>query len=72
MADPCRSAGEWKAMSEKPIAVLLVENNADDTHEIRRMLREGRGTSFAIECVDRLTTGLERLTPVDLPGNGKR
>ena len=48
-------------MSEKPIAVLLVEDNADDAHEIRKMLGEGRGTPFAIECVDRLTTGLERL-----------
>lgn len=48
-------------MSEKPIAVLLVQDNADDAHEIRKMLGEGRGTPFAIECVDRLTTGLERL-----------
>lgn len=48
-------------MSEKPIAVLLIEDNADDAHEIRKMLGEGRGTPFAIECVDRLTTGLERL-----------
>lgn len=48
-------------MSEKPIAVLLVQDNADDAHEIRKMLGEGRGTPFAIECVDRLTTSLERL-----------
>ncbi|MEC4687986.1 MAG: EAL domain-containing protein [Nitrospirota bacterium] len=48
-------------MSEKPIAVLLIEDNADDAHEIRKMLGEGRGMPFAIECVDRLTTGLERL-----------
>jgi diguanylate cyclase (GGDEF)-like protein/PAS domain S-box-containing protein len=61
MVAPCGSAGEWKAMSEKPIAVLLVQDNADDAHEIRKMLGEGRGTPFAIECVDRLTTSLERL-----------
>ncbi len=48
-------------MSDKPITVLLVENNPGDARQIREMLAEVRGTSFTVECSDRLTTGLKRL-----------
>ena len=48
-------------MSDKPITVLLVENNPGDARQIREMLAKVRGTSFTVECSDRLTTGLKRL-----------
>ena len=61
MADRCESTAERKAMSDKPITVLLVEDNPGDARQIREMLAEVRGTSFTVECSDRLTTGLKRL-----------
>ncbi|MEE9204784.1 MAG: diguanylate cyclase, partial [Nitrospirales bacterium] len=48
-------------MSDKPITVLLVEDSPGDARQIREMLAEVRGTSFTVECSDRLTTGLKRL-----------
>ena len=61
MADRCESTAERKAMSDKPITVLLVEDSPGDARQIREMLAEVRGTSFTVECSDRLTTGLKRL-----------
>ncbi|MFQ5931319.1 MAG: putative bifunctional diguanylate cyclase/phosphodiesterase [Nitrospiraceae bacterium] len=48
-------------MSEKPIIVLLVEDNPGDSNLIREMLAQVRGTALAIECADGLATGLELL-----------
>ncbi len=48
-----------------PIRVLLIEDNPGDARLIREMLGEIKGTDFDIECLDRLSAGLERL------GNGE-
>jgi PAS domain S-box-containing protein len=59
---------EYKAgkMGNKPIKVLLVENNPDDTRQIQGMLAEARGTSFELECADRLSAGLKHLVSGDI------
>ena len=43
------------------IKVLLIEDNPGDVRLIRELLKEAKGVSFSLECVDRLSTGLERL-----------
>ena len=48
-------------MTDKPINVLLIEDNPGDARLIEVMLSEVRGAQFDSECVDRLSTGLERL-----------
>ena len=48
-------------MSDHPIKVLLVEDNAGDVRLIEEMLAEVRGAPFDLECTDQLSTGLERL-----------
>src|SRR5438132_3559594 len=48
-------------MPEDPIGILLVEDNPGGTRLIREMLAE-RGAAFQMEAVERLATGLERLT----------
>ena len=48
-------------MNDKAIRVLLIEDNPGDARLIRQMLAEVRGAGFGLECVDRLSTGLERL-----------
>ena len=48
-------------MANKPINVLLIEDNPGDVRLIREMLVEAEGALFQLECVDRLSTGLERL-----------
>ena len=48
-------------MDDKPIKVLLIEDNPGDVHLIGEMLVEGRGAAFDLEYVDRLSAGLERL-----------
>ena len=42
--------------------VLLIEDNPGDARLIRELLSEEKGGSFRLECVDRLSAGIERLT----------
>ena len=53
-------------MDDKPIKVLLIEDNPGDVHLIGEMLVEGRGAAFDLEYVDRLSAGLERLSAGDI------
>ena len=48
-------------MDEKPIRVLLIEDNPGDARLMCEMLSESSGAGFAVECVDRLSVGLTRL-----------
>jgi DNA-binding response OmpR family regulator len=48
-------------MDQKPIAVLLVEDNPADARLIREVLEEGDAPEFELEHVTRLETALERL-----------
>jgi sigma-B regulation protein RsbU (phosphoserine phosphatase) len=53
--------------TERPIKVLLVEDNAGDARLLREMLREASGTSmtgvpFELEHADSLASGLQRMT----------
>ncbi|HAM42080.1 MAG TPA: hypothetical protein DCP69_12320, partial [Candidatus Omnitrophica bacterium] len=45
--------------------VLLIEDNPDDVQMVRLMLQQARGFTFELECADRLSKGLERLTHGD-------
>ncbi len=47
-------------MNDKTIKILLIEDNAGDIRLIREMLTEAKYIAFDLECVDRLSTGLER------------
>jgi len=49
-------------MSEKPVKVLLIEDNPGDVRLIREMLSEASGAQFNLEWAERLSTGLNRLT----------
>jgi PAS domain S-box-containing protein len=49
-------------MSGKAIRVLLIEDNPGDARLIRELLAETAITTFSLECVDRLSAGLKRLT----------
>jgi len=48
-------------MGERPLRVLLIEDNPADARMIREMLKEVREGVFDVEPVDRLSAGLERL-----------
>ncbi|MDI6886384.1 MAG: histidine kinase dimerization/phosphoacceptor domain -containing protein [archaeon] len=48
-------------MEDKPIKVLLVEDNPGDARLIREMLSEARSAQFDLKYADLLSTGLERL-----------
>jgi len=48
-------------MNEKPIRVLLIEDNPGDAHLIRILLEEVENAAFEVERADRLSSGLERL-----------
>jgi len=48
-------------MDDKPIKVLVIEDNPGDTRLIEEMLTQAREVLFNFECVDRLHTGLQRL-----------
>jgi signal transduction histidine kinase len=43
------------------IRVLLIEDNPGDARLIRELLAKEKGGSFRLECVDRLSAGIERL-----------
>ena len=49
-------------MPEEQINVLVVEDNPGDVRLIREMLAEANESSFNVEHVNQLSTGLERLT----------
>jgi len=49
-------------MSGRPINVLLVEDNSGDTLLVRTRLSEASGTTFRLECVNRLAAGINRLS----------
>jgi len=42
--------------------VLLIEDNPGDARLVREMLAEARGAQFDLDCAERLSTGLKRLT----------
>jgi signal transduction histidine kinase len=46
--------------------VLLIEDNAGDARLMREMLRDAPGAHFRLECVERLSTGLERIARGDV------
>ncbi|MCF6157118.1 MAG: PAS domain S-box protein [wastewater metagenome] len=48
-------------MSEKPISVLLIEDNPGDARLIKEMMKESGTTYFEFEHADRLSSGLEML-----------
>jgi signal transduction histidine kinase len=50
-----------KAMSGETLRVLLIEDNPGDVRLIKEMFAEAKYPVFTLECVDRLTDGLERL-----------
>ena len=48
-------------MNDRPIRILLIEDNPGDARLLQEMLTEGESASFSLEQADRLSTGLERL-----------
>ena len=54
-------------MNDKPIKVLLIEDNSGDTRLIREMFAEAGDAAFELELSERLSTGLERLDRAALP-----
>jgi signal transduction histidine kinase len=48
-------------IEDKPIKILLIEDNPGDARLIREMLAKVRGGTFGLEYANRLSTGLERL-----------
>ncbi len=48
-------------MDDRPLRVLLIEDNPADARMIREMLIDVRGVPFDVESVDSLSTGLVRL-----------
>ena len=48
-------------MNIRPLKVLLIEDNSDDTRLIERMLKQARPASFDLVAVDRLAAGREYL-----------
>jgi len=48
-------------MDDKPIKVLLIEDDPEYAYLVREMLAVAGGAPFDLECADRLSTGLERL-----------
>jgi diguanylate cyclase (GGDEF)-like protein len=49
-------------MTEKPIRILLIEDNPGDVRLIQEALAEAHSASFELECEERLDRGLERLS----------
>lgn len=52
-------------MDEKQVKVLLVEDNPADVRLIQELLAEVPDAPFRLECVDRLSTALERVAAGD-------
>ncbi|UCE17890.1 MAG: PAS domain S-box protein [Gemmatimonadota bacterium] len=48
-------------MTEKPIYLLLIEDNPGDARLIQEILHEVKGVQFRLHCVDRLAAGIEYL-----------
>ena len=48
-------------MKDKPIRVLLIEDNPGDAQLIKELLAEAGGDAFDLLCVDRLSMGLDHL-----------
>ena len=48
-------------MTDKPVSILLVEDNPGDRRLICEMLNEARGANFDLKHADRLQAGLEHL-----------
>lgn len=48
-------------MSDKHTKILLIEDNLGYTHLVQKMLAVSSQVEYQIECVDRLSTGLEHL-----------
>jgi len=55
-----------KKVDDKPIKVLLIEDNPGDARLIQEMLAEVGTASFDLEWADRLSRGLERLARGDI------
>jgi len=53
-------------VEDRPIKVLLIEDNPGDVRFIQEMLAEADGARFELECVDRLAAGLVRLAANDI------
>ncbi len=49
-------------MNDRQIKVLLIEDNPGDVRLIREMLKDVKVITVEIDCVDRLDTGLKRLS----------
>jgi len=48
-------------VNDKPIKVLLIEDNPGDARLIQEILNESRNNMFDLECFDKLSTGLESI-----------
>jgi len=48
-------------MNDKPIKVLLIEDNPDHAQLVQELLAQERSNQFDLECAERLSTGLKRL-----------
>ena len=53
-------------MAKRPIKVLLIEDNKKDAHLVQDILSEVKGEPFDLEWVDQLSTGLTRLSSVQV------
>lgn len=58
-------------MNNKPIRVLLIEDKPEDTLLIQRMLSRTENPSFDLECIDRLSVGVERLSGGEIDDDEK-
>ncbi len=53
-------------MSERPLKILVIENDARDIQNIRQALDEHHRVAFELECTDMLGSGLRRLADGDI------
>ena len=61
MVDCCKTPKEEIDMNGRNTKILLIEDNPADVRLMQEILAEVNESSFDLECVDRLSTGLERL-----------